>query len=130
MRIFRRISFIALTFLSSSCLADVYSGSFMVDSNRGPRPMSITYKFDSSNKLNLKGTVEFTRERGGPCWTTRSIDGSTIKENQVILSAPPSPDLQSLGCNTFDLIGNLDGEKILGKFKIQGKLYEIVLNKQ
>ena len=122
--------FCSLIFISTSCFADTYSGIVMIDANRVPRPMSIIYKFDATNKTNLKGTVEFHRDRGGPCWANRSIDGSVIKGDEIVLSAPPSPELQSLGCNTFDIIGKFDGEKILGKFKIQGKPYEIVLNKE
>jgi len=118
-------------FLSSlSSLAEVYSGSVMVDSNRGPRPMSITYKFDATNKSNLKGVVEFTRDRGGPCWSSsRSIDGSIIKGDEITLSATSSSEHESLGCGTFDLVGKLEGNKIIGKFKMQGKPYEIVLTK-
>jgi hypothetical protein len=92
--------------------------------------MTIVYKFDATNKSNLKGTVEFSRERGGPCWSTRSIDGSTITGNEIILSAPPTQDTQSLGCTTFDIVGKMDGNKILGKFGLQGKPYEVVLTKE
>lgn len=127
---FKNIIFLGLALISTVCFADTYSGMVMLDTNRGPRPMSIVYKFDATNKSNLKGNVEFLRDRGGPCWASRSIDGSVINGGDVILSAPPSPELQSLGCNTFDIVGNFDGEKILGKFKIQGKTYEIVLNKE
>jgi len=127
----KTIIFLVLCMISLSSFADVYSGTVMVDSNRGPRPMTITYKFDSANKLNLKGLVEFTRERGGPCWSSsRSIDGSVIKGDEITLSATSSAEHESLGCGTFDLIGKFEGNKIIGKFKMQGKPYEIVLTKE
>lgn len=127
---YKKIFPIGFFLFASTSYADVYSGSVLIDSNRGPRPLTIVYKFDASNKSNIRGSVEFTRERGGPCWGPRSIDGSVIRGDEVILSAPPSPELDSLGCTTFDVVGKLDGETIRANFKVQGKPYEIVLTKQ
>lgn len=129
--IIKTFIFVGLLLTSLTSFADVYSGTVMYQSNRGPRPMLVTYKFDSSNKSNLKGVVEFQRENVGPCWAhPRSIDGSIIKGDTIILSAPPSLDHEALGCAIFEVVGKFEGDKIIGQFKQQGKLQEIVLSRQ
>jgi hypothetical protein len=115
-------------FLSISCFADVYIGSFQFSN----RSINLKYSFDASNKSNLKGTFEANRSgRMTPCWQgTRSIEGSKIDGVDIVLIAAPNTAQEGMSCEVFEFVGKVEGNKLIGKLTFGPNVADVVLTKE
>ncbi len=124
---FRRIMALSLLFSVTICCADQYIGFAEYDGNK---EVELIYTFDTSDKTNLKGSVQFIKTKTIPCLHLRSIDGSYIEGDTIHLISQVSPELQSIGCGPFNLIGKIDENKIVGAFHFRGERYPVLLTRQ
>ncbi|QWD68335.1 hypothetical protein AOC21_09980 [Polynucleobacter sp. VK25] len=123
----KKLAVLPLLLFATFCCADEYAGLAEYD---GGKEVGLIYTFDASDKANLKGSVQFIKTKSVPCLHLRSIDGSYIEGDKIYLTSTVSPELQSIGCGPFNLIGKIDDNKIVGSFHLHGEKYPVTLTRQ
>jgi hypothetical protein len=123
---------LALLGISSLSLAgETYHGSYSVRTGGpgGEMHVALEYNIDFTNKDNLKGTLNIHRRGKSVCSGERSINGSSLKGDEIILTATPTEAQMGLECATIEFIGKKVGEKFIGKYTSGQMVLDLTLSK-
>ena len=126
--------FLSLVLLGASSLSlagEIYHGRYSVryGGPGGEMTVGLEYNIDFTNKDNLKGTLTIYRPGKHVCAGDRSINGSSLKGDEIILTATPSEAQIGFECLTIEFVGKKVGEKFIGKYTVGELVLDLTLSK-